>query len=127
MNKIKEIFLYLFFGALTTAVNIISFYFFDLINLSTAVSTILAWIFSVIFAFVTNKLFVFKSRQKSFLKEMISFFGCRIFTGVLDLVIMLVFVDVFEYNSLLMKVLSNVLVVILNYLFSKFFIFKKGE
>lgn len=125
MNKFREIFLYLLFGGLTTAVNIISFYFLDLIDLSTALSTVLAWLFSVIFAFVTNKIFVFESRNKAFLKELISFFTCRIFTGVVDLLIMLVFVDMFELNSLLIKVLSNILVIILNFLFSKFFIFKK--
>ena len=125
MNKFREIFLYLLFGALTTAVNIISFYFLDLIDLPTAVSTTLAWLISVIFAFVTNKLFVFESRKNPLLKELFSFFGCRIFTGVLDILIMLVFVDMFEFNSLLIKVLSNILVIILNFLFSKFFIFKK--
>lgn len=127
MNKFREIFLYLLFGGLTTAVNIVSFYFLDLIDLPTAFSTVLAWLISVIFAFITNKLFVFESRQKAFFKEMLSFFGCRVFTGVLDLLIMLVFVDVLEFDSLLIKVLSNVLVIILNYVFSKFFIFKKGE
>ncbi len=127
MNKFREIFLYLLFGGLTTAVNMISFYFLDLIDLSTAFSTVLAWLVSVIFAFVTNKLFVFESQRKAFLKEMVSFFGCRVFTGVLDLVIMLVFVDMFEFISLLIKVLSNILVIILNYVFSKFFIFKKEK
>ncbi|MBE6776799.1 MAG: GtrA family protein [Ruminococcaceae bacterium] len=125
MKKFKEIFLYLLFGGLTTAVNIISFYFLDLIDLPTAVSTTLAWLISVIFAFITNKLFVFECHQNAFLKEMVSFFGCRVFTGVLDILIMLVFVDMFEFDSLLIKVLSNILVIILNFLFSKFFIFKK--
>lgn len=126
MKKSKEIFFYLLFGALTTAVNIISFYLLDLMQFHTAVSTALAWLISVIFAFVTNKLYVFESRNNGFIKELISFFGCRIFTGVLDLGIMLLFVDVLSFNSLLIKILSNVLVVILNYIFSKFLIFKKG-
>lgn len=125
MNKLREIFLYLLFGGLTTAVNIISFYFLDLADLPTAVSTVVSWLISVIFAFVTNKLFVFESRKKTFLKELFSFFGCRVLTGVLDLLIMLVFVDMLEFNSLLIKVLSNIVVIVLNYVFSKFFIFKK--
>ncbi len=127
MKKIKEIFFYLLFGGLTTIVNIVSFYLLDKAELTTALATSLSWLISVIFAFVTNKLFVFESRSKSIFKELLSFFGCRIFTGVLDLLIMLLFVDVLDFNSLLIKIISNVLVVVLNYIFSKFLIFKKEK
>lgn len=125
MKKSREMFLYLLFGGLTTLVNIVTFYFLDKTSLSTAISTTIAWFVSVIFAFFTNKIFVFESRNKSFLKELISFFGCRVMTGVFDLLVMVVFVDVLKCNSMLIKVVSNILVIIFNYLLSKFFIFKK--
>ena len=124
MKISREIFFYLLFGGLTTIVNIVAFYLFTRFSLSTAVSTVLAWIISVIFAFFTNKIFVFKSNNKNYLKEMVAFFGCRLFSGIVDLVIMVVFVDLLHFNSIVIKILSNVVVVILNYFFSKFFIFK---
>lgn len=88
----------------------------------------IAWVAAVVFAFITNKLFVFGS--KSFktdvlVREMASFFGCRLLTGILDIVIMYIAVDVMDMNSTLWKFLSNILVIILNYLASKLVVFKK--
>lgn len=125
MKKSREAFLYLVFGGLTTLVNIVSFWIFDKVGFATSVSTIIAWVLSVLFAFFTNKIYVFESRNGNFLKEMISFFGCRVFTGVLDLLIMILFVDFWHFPSMIIKIASNVLVIILNYIFSKFIIFKK--
>ncbi len=127
MKKSKEAILYLIFGGLTTLVNIVSFWVFEKVGLSTAVSTVFAWILSVLFAFFTNKNYVFESKGGNVLKEVLSFFGCRTFTGVLDLGIMVLFVDIFSFPSLLIKIISNVLVIVLNYIFSKFLIFKKGN
>jgi putative flippase GtrA len=84
-------------------------------------------VLSVLFAYITNKLFVFES--KSFdahvlKKEIISFFGCRFFTGVMDVAIMYVTVDLFHSNSTHWKVASNILVIIINYIVSKLVIFK---
>jgi putative flippase GtrA len=127
----KEIFLYLLFGGLTTLVNIGVYYVCDsLLHWGTVWSTIIAWVLSVLFAFFTNKQFVFESREHTaaaFLIEGLRFFGCRLFSGVLDLFIMWLTVDLFHWNSLLMKIISNVIVVILNYIFSKFFIFRKKQ
>lgn len=129
LNKYKEILLYLLFGGLTTLVNIVVYLLCDDgFHWGTVASTIIAWFLSVVFAFVTNKLFVFESRSaalKTVFFEAVSFFGCRLFSGVLDLGIMWLTVDLLHWNNLLMKVLSNILVIILNYIFSKLLIFRK--
>ena len=121
--------MYLLFGGLTTLVNIVFFWVSrNLFLWDLVVSTILAWFVSVIFAYVTNKLFVFESRSfapKVMFPEIGAFFAARLFSGLLDLGIMYLFVDILHWHEMLMKILSNVLVIILNYLFSKLFIFKK--
>ena len=128
--KYKEVVLYLIFGGLTTLVNIVVYYLCEKIGFSTAVSTVTAWVLSVIFAFITNKILVFESKSnslKNILKESIKFFVCRLATGVLDLGIMIIFVDFLKFNGLMIKILSNVLVIVLNYVFSKLLIFRKNN
>ncbi len=129
--KYKEIILYLIFGGLTTLINIIAYtvcaYVF---YMDTVESTSAAWIISVIFAYVTNKIFVFESRTSTLVmlvKECISFLGCRLATGVMDVFIMYLAVDIMHFNDIIMKILSNVLVIVLNYVFSKLFIFARKE
>lgn len=128
-KKYKELLLYVLFGTLTTLVNIVSFFlFYNMLQIGNVPSNILAWILSVLFAFITNKLFVFESRSfraNIVLKEALSFFWARLLTGVLDVVIMYFAVDVFSLNSTLCKLASNVLVILLNYIFSKVWIFKR--
>ena len=126
--------MYLVFGVLTTLVNIASYWLFaHQLTLDTLTSTILAWVLSVLFAFFTNKLIVFESKGnglKRFLWEILTFFGARALTGVLDTAIMVVFVDILTLNDLGVKVASNIIVIILNYIVSKFVIFakkKRGE
>ena len=100
---------------------------YELLLVNNVLSTILAWLAAVIFAFVTNKVFVFESKRNNAtekLSEITSFFGCRILTGILDVVIMAVAVDYLKWNSLLWKLISNIIVTIINYIASKFFIFK---
>ena len=127
MKKIKEIVLYLIFGVLTTIVNIVSFYLLTQLSFTTAAATIIAWILSVLFAFFTNKIWVFNSKNGNFLSELFSFFGCRAFSGVFDLAVMILFVDFLKFPSLYIKILSNIMVIIMNYIFSKLFIFKKKK
>lgn len=128
-TKYRSQILYIFFGAITTFINIITYYIcFDLLNISNVVSTIIAWIFSVIFAFITNKLWVFESKSwepEVAMRELVSFVSVRLLTGVFDLGIMYVGVDLLKFNGMLMKILSNVFVLIANYIGSKLFIFKK--
>lgn len=136
MDKLKELLtkyraflLYVFFGVGTTLVNILCYYFcYHLAGVSNVVSTIVAWLLSVFYAFVTNRRYVFHSKAKGFravAEEMLSFFACRAATGALDVAIMYLAVDCMAWNSLLWKVISNVIVIILNYAASKLFIFKK--
>lgn len=124
----KQLILYLFFGVCTTAINTICYgILYELLLVNNVLSTILAWLAAVIFAFVTNKVFVFESKRNNAtekLSEITSFFGCRILTGILDVVIMAVAVDYLRWNGLLWKLISNIIVTIINYIASKFFIFK---
>ena len=128
-NKYREVILYIFFGGCTTLVNIVVYYLCaHPLNMLTTMSTIISWILSVTFAYVTNKIWVFESNvdnKHDLLKEMVSFYGCRLSTGILDLIIMIVFVDILMFNDLIIKILSNILVIVLNYVASKLYIFKK--
>ncbi len=131
MAKYKNIIFYLIFGVGTTVVNIATYAVCaEMLYFSTVTSNIIAWILAVLFAYVTNKIWVFESKcteAKAVVRELVKFFGCRLLTGIVDLIIMYVFVDIFSFHGILMKVLSNILVIVLNYVASKLFIFKKSE
>ena len=132
----SELFLYLYAGALTTAVNIISF---ELIRrtLSTTsvegdaiwkVAEIFAFIIAVVFAFIINKLFVFKSYNINpirFFSEFGMFLGARMVTEVINFIIMWVMIDKKNFDELITKIIASIVVIVLNYVFSKFIIFKK--
>ncbi len=127
-EKYKTIILYLIFGGLTTLINIISFYVLSrLFSFETTVpANVCAWFLSVVFAFVTNKYFVFEADKKaknSGIFQLLSFFVARLFSGVLDVVIVLVFVDIIKFPDMPVKIASNVIVIILNYVASKLVIF----
>ncbi len=127
-HKYREGLLYLFFGGCTTLVNIITFNLLRYFHVDFNVSNILGWILSVLFAYVTNRIFVFESKNhslQSIVKEASSFFGFRIISLLLDLAFMNVTVTLLHWNEFWMKIISNVFVVIVNYVFSKLFIFKK--
>lgn len=129
-NKYRELILYLFFGGCTTLVNIISYFICSRIGIRTSVSTIIAWVLSVLFAYITNRNYVFASKAFRFepiIKEIAGFFLCRLATGLLDLAIMVVFVDYLHFNDMLIKMLSNIIVIVLNYIASKLMIFKSTE
>ena len=127
-NKYREALLYLFFGGCTTLVNIVAFYIVRKFGVSTNITNIIAWFLSVVFAFITNKLFVFESKNTSFkdsFKECFSFFLFRVISLVFDMGIMYLLIDLLNINEMVSKVFSNIFVVIINYVFSKLFIFKK--
>ncbi len=128
-QKYREMLSYLFFGGVTTLVNIACYWLCaHPLGLGTVPSTVIAWVAGVAFAFWSNKLFVFQSRswrRNVVVREAASFVAARAFSGVLDLAFMWVTVDLAHWNDLCMKIISNVIVVILNYLFSKLLIFKK--
>ena len=127
-HKYKESLLYLFFGGFTTVVNILTFMLLRAFNANIFISNLIAWFLAVFFAFITNKLYVFESRGKSFIdsiKECISFFLFRILSLLIDMGIIYVMIDLLSINELFSKVVSNIVVIIVNYFFSKVFIFKK--
>ena len=130
-NKYKEALLYLFFGVCTTLVNLVTKWILLLtvIDSSNAIqlqeAIIISWIVSVLFAYVTNRKFVFESKSKSIFKEISSFFGSRVLTLILEMVIMYIFVTALNFNVYLFTIISQVLVIVLNYVFSKLFVFKK--
>lgn len=126
-----EIFIYLFFGGLATVVNFVSFYIaLQLFELSMPVSNTISWICSVLFAFFTNKIWVFHSKSPSFLHLIIEF-GKFIFYRVvsygMDMGAMLLMIQVMHVNDYVAKIITQVIVVLANYIFSKLFIFKETE
>ena len=123
-NKGYEVLSYLFFGGCTTLVNLLVFWLLRLLKIGVYASNGIAWVVSVLFAFITNKLFVFESKGK-ILKQGVSFFVFRLISLVFDMGIMYLLIDVLNWNDLLSKIITNVFVIIINFIFSKIFIFKK--
>ena len=130
MKKYKETILYLFFGGCATLVNIISYAVFSrYFHMEVVSSTICAWALSVIFAYITNRIWVFESSVNTLngiCKEIVEFVGCRMISGARDVFVMWFFVDVVGCPDIIIKIISNVFVVLFNYVASKFFIFKKN-
>lgn len=129
LRKYREQLLYILFGGLTTLVNLLVY---DLcarrLGLSTVLSTGAAWVLSVLFAYATNRRWVFESQARgpaAVLREMGSFFLCRLLSGLMDVAIMYVFVDLLHLNGMAVKLASNVLVIIVNYVASKLLIFRR--
>ena len=124
-NRYRKVFLYLFFGLLTTLVNVGVFYLLRKVNIELYLSNIIAWVVAVLFAFITNKMLVFESKNKKLLKEITSFYWFRIISLLFDMGIMYLMISVLNINELLSKVVANIFVIIINYFFSKLFVFKK--
>ena len=125
MKLDRELILYVVFGTFTFLVNIIVYFFFeDVLGVNYLISNILAWFFSVLFAYVTNRIWVFESKSPDILKEMSLFFGGRIFSGVVDTGLMYLFIDVLAIGDTISKIVVQVIVIILNYVFSKLIVFK---
>lgn len=128
INKIisSEVFLYAFFGGLTTIISIGFYGLFKYNGFNAVVSNTIATIIAVLFAYVTNKIWVFKSREYEFakiIKEMLSFFAARLFTYILETALLFIFVDILGLSSLL-KIFTTCLVIVLNYFLSKKAVFK---
>lgn len=124
-----EVLSYLFFGVLTTVVNYVVFALaVQLLPVSATVGNVIAWVVAVAFAYLTNKPFVFRSHDwsaKTVVPELGKFLSCRIGSGVMETGIILVAVDILGGNKYLWKLLTNVLVVIVNYVGSKLLVFRK--
>ena len=129
MVRYRDVIVYLVFGVLTTAVNYLVYLpCYNVLGFSGSASNAIAWIGAVVFAYVTNKPFVFRSRDwsaKTVIPELTKFVGCRLGSGVLETAIILLTVDWLGWNGNVMKLLTSVLVVVLNYIGSKLLVFKK--
>jgi len=128
-KKYSEIINYLIVGCLTTLVSIIVYALFTrLFHINYMISNIFSWIISVLFAYIANKKFVFKSKcdsEKDVLIQVYQFFKYRLFSLVIDILLMYVFVELFNIDDMIAKVIVQIIVIILNYIFSKLFVFKK--
>lgn len=130
-KKNKEIINYIIFGVLTTIVNfIVYFTFTNVLNVHYIIANSVAWFLSVLFAYVTNRLFVFEKVNNSFkeiFRETILFFVSRLVSGILETLILILLIDIMNINSNYSKILVAVIVVILNYVFSKLIVFRKYQ
>lgn len=129
----KEVIMYLIFGVLTTVVSLAVYYalIFTVLNPENAIqlqiANILSWIAGVAFAYVTNRKYVFESKETNKLKELSKFVTSRVVTLFLDMFIMFIGVTCLKGNDKIVKLISQVLVIIGNYVFSKIFVFKKKK
>lgn len=147
LTKYKEIIVYIVFGALTTLVNLVTFYLLEYIFGSGGkgyiVYNAIAWVVAVVFAYITNKLYVFESKSwapKIVIKESAQFLLARVFSFLVEefgLILMVEVLNFAEYSldlkiitlsgATVAKIILAVIVIIMNYFFSKFIIFKKKQ
>ncbi len=126
----KEVIMYLIFGVLTTVISLAVYYglIFTILNPDSAIqlqiANILSWVAGVIFAYVTNRKYVFESKENNKVKEISKFVTSRIGTLLLDMLVMFVGVTLLKANDKIIKLLSQVLVIVGNYILSKLFVFK---
>lgn len=129
-KKNKEMLLYLFFGGLSFIVSILTYAVFNVgLGLNELIANILSWIITVMFAFLTNRIWVFQSSTNGiteFFKQMLAFYSGRVITLVIEEAILLIFITWLGFNSMLIKVIAQVIVIVLNYVISKLLIFKKS-
>lgn len=132
-KKYQEIINYLIVGILTTVVSIVTYFLFSLIlnienNILFILANVLSWICAVIFAYITNKKFVFNtttSNKKEEIKVFSMFVSSRITTLLIELAFMFITVKVILIDDKIAKVIAQFIVIVLNYILSKLFVFKK--
>jgi putative cell wall teichoic acid glycosylation protein gtcA len=128
-KKYEEIINYIIVGGMTTVISILSYYLIRIIlsantDLNIQISTVLSWIFAVTFAYFANRIFVFKSNNSKS-KESIKFVTSRIMSLLIEMFVMFLLIGILKINDKIAKILVQFIIVILNYLFSKIFVFKK--
>lgn len=130
-KKYKEILLYLFFGGLAFIISIASYAFANVeLGMNELIANVISWILAVLFAYATNRIWVFNAptdTAKEFFKQISSFFAGRVATFVVEEVILLVFITWLRFNSIGVKVVAQIVVIVLNYIISKLVIFKKDR
>ncbi len=130
MNKqfLIHISAYLFWGVATTAVNVLTYYLVRTYAMaSVTVATLIAWFVSVLFAFLTNRAFVFHAQKGPFLKQLVLFYGSRVFSGIVDVLLMALLVTAWRLPELLSKLGVNIIVIVLNYVMSLLLVFRSKE
>lgn len=133
--KYKEIINYLIFGVLTTVVSVVTYVLFanllfsEKTDITVQISNVLSWICAVIFAYVTNRKYVFnsKSKGKEKYKEIFNFFLARFSSLIIDMVLMFVLFSLMHIDDTISKIIVQFVIVIVNYVFSKFFVFKNAD
>lgn len=127
-KKNKEVLLYLFFGGLAFIVSIATYAFFNVtLGINELIANVISWVITVAFAFFTNRIWVFNSPTngvKEFISQLISFFGGRIVTLIIEEAILLTFITWLGFPSMIIKVIAQVVVIVLNYVISKLVVFK---
>ena len=130
-KKYKEMLLYVFFGGLTTVISIGSYSYCDVVlGIDPLIANIISWILAVLFAYVTNKTWVFNAETHGIHElaiEMFHFFSGRIFTLVVEEVILLIFINKLHFNSVLVKIAAQFIVFVLNYVISKLIVFREKK
>lgn len=127
-KKHKSILLYLLFGGLSFFLNIGLFILLDKAGLYELINNIICWVVCVLFQFWTNRIWVFDAKTEStsqFAKQLLDFFAGRIFTLIIEEAILLVFIEILSFNSLVVKIIGQIVVIVLNYVISKLLVFKK--
>ena len=123
-EKYKELLRYLIIGGLTTLISILSFHLSNQF-LSWTISNLISWVVAVTFAFFTNKCYVFRSTDTVSVFEILSFYGMRLCSLAMDMALMVLFIQIFYLSNTLSKILVQFAIVVLNYFFSKFIVFKR--
>ena len=128
-KKNKEVLMYLFFGGIAFFLNLALFALFhEMMQIDELIANVLSWILCVLFQFFTNRTWVFDGHvdgAKAFAVQMGSFFGGRIFTLVVEEVIIAIFITWLGFNSMIVKLVAQIIVIVLNYIVSKLFVFKE--
>jgi putative flippase GtrA len=129
-EKHESVLLYLFYGFLTTVVSFAAQFTADFFGANTQAATIISWICAVTFAFFVNKFFVFESKEKdrkTIIREAWQFYAARIVSGIFEILFLTVTVDLLKLNVYIFKLIAQIIIIITNYNFSKFIVFKKKE
>ena len=132
-KKYEELINYLIIGILTTIESLATYYLLTLTILDAnnkvylQIANIISWLASVTFAYFTNRKYVFKVKNKSNIKECLNFYISRISTLLIDMIIMYIFVSILKFDNKIVKLVAQVVIIILNYILSKFIVFKSSK
>ena len=130
-KKYEELVMYIIVGVCTMIVSLASYYILaNPLGIYYQTANIISWVLAVAFAYVTNKKFVFKSRYSGLsgtAKEMASFVSSRIASLLAEVISMYFFVQICQIDDNIVKLMNQVLVTVLNYIFSKFWVFRKSR